>query len=608
MTDLDKQQKAGQGRPPLPKASDQAPQREGRGEGEHMQADLAEEKTSNEPTAESNDTQIQPVPTDKELSPQEFIRSEVNLLNLPFFALWDKDVRKRSETNYKAVVQRAGERLEISWTVAAHQRFGYPGPFDRKVHRAVEQIISDMRPPIANPIPLGSLYRLAKLLGLDDSGKTYRQIKAAFEKLVATTVVSKGALYHKQDKSWIDRTFHLYDEAIFVGQALKGGGVADTNYLYLSDWYLGNINTRYVKPLDYTYYRSLRSPIATRLYELLGVKFYGMKAPYIWYKYSTLCQLLPAARQHYASNAKQNVTSAHQELISTEFLTAVDWENIPGDKRDWYIKYYPGKRVGEEIQRFRQRPALPAEDSDNWVGEAELPPILEDEPPQPALAVATQAKPRRRKTSHQPALNETQQELLQHLEEIGVTPDIGHDLIGACDFNVICDWLTVVLDKTEEEFTEGRAAYLVSALRGNWQLPDSFRRQEAHRQQAEHAEYQHQAAEDEQHRLKQEAQQRLAAQYPPQPIHGTDVTTETAWVQALAILKDNPQLSPANYASWLENATFLWMDGNTAIIGAPSPFAVNQLNRIYGFIVRALTDVLSQEIDVKFVPVQPESD
>ena len=36
-----------------------------------------------------------------------------------------------------------------------------------------------MRPPLENPIPLGSLYNIAKLMGLRDSGRTYRDIKQA---------------------------------------------------------------------------------------------------------------------------------------------------------------------------------------------------------------------------------------------------------------------------------------------------------------------------------------------------------------------------------------------------------------------------------------------
>ena len=136
-------------------------------------------------------TDLQLSPDDTELTTQEVIRSEVNLLNLPFFALWDKDIHKRKETNYSSVVQRGDQKLEISWTVAAHQRYGYPGPFDKKVHRAVEQIINELRPPVENPVAIGSLYRIAALLQVKKStrgnysGRVYEDIKESLARITA---------------------------------------------------------------------------------------------------------------------------------------------------------------------------------------------------------------------------------------------------------------------------------------------------------------------------------------------------------------------------------------------------------------------------------------
>lgn len=90
----------------------------------------------------------------------DVVRSEVNFLVLPFFALWDKDVKRRTKTEYKAVIKRGRQKLEVSWTVLAQPEFGYPGPFDKKVHKAIEEIISKLPRPIQNPIPLGSFHNL----------------------------------------------------------------------------------------------------------------------------------------------------------------------------------------------------------------------------------------------------------------------------------------------------------------------------------------------------------------------------------------------------------------------------------------------------------------
>ncbi|RLC73272.1 MAG: hypothetical protein DRI52_02105 [Chloroflexi bacterium] len=131
----------------------------------------------------------------------DLIRSEVNMLVLPYFALWDKDVRRRSETEFKMIIRRGDRKLEISWLVAANPKFGYPGPFDRLVFRTVEQIISKLPFPIENPIPLGSLYSLCKRMGITPGGNNYKRIREALMRLMMTGVISKGTFYSKKEKS-----------------------------------------------------------------------------------------------------------------------------------------------------------------------------------------------------------------------------------------------------------------------------------------------------------------------------------------------------------------------------------------------------------------------
>ena len=43
---------------------------------------------------------------EEKLIPDDIVRSEVNFLVLPFFALWDKDVKSRTKTEYKAMIKR----------------------------------------------------------------------------------------------------------------------------------------------------------------------------------------------------------------------------------------------------------------------------------------------------------------------------------------------------------------------------------------------------------------------------------------------------------------------------------------------------------------------
>ena len=309
----------------------------------------------------------------------EVIRSEVNLLVFPFFALSRKGLKQKTKTEYRAVVQRGERRVEILWRVSSSSEYGYPGPFDQRVHKAIEEIINEMPYPIRNPIGF-SLYDLCRRMQLSTSGGSdYRKIKESLERIVATTVKSRGTFYVKGRKQWIDDVFHIYDRVVFRGERLPDGRIADRNYLFLNSWYLENLNARYVRPLDYTFYKSLRSNIAQRLYELLGVKFYGLiRAGYtsIGYRYSTLCQLLPLTRQRYLSRARQILDPAHEELLRAGFLAEVRWGEAAsvedGDREetgtgdgDWLITYVPGGRARAEVEQYALAPVEVLEGQDD---------------------------------------------------------------------------------------------------------------------------------------------------------------------------------------------------------------------------------------------------
>lgn len=314
---------------------------------------------SNDKLADSISRTEKSIENEESILFPETIKSEVNFLIFPFFALWSKDVKKKIKTEYKTLIKRGTEKLEISWRVSSNPEYGYPGPFDREVYKAIEQIISELPLPIKNPIPLGSLHNLYKRIAIKKpGGSQYTKIKEALERIIATTIKSKGAFYSKEKEEWIEDVFHLYDRVIFKGKKMPSGEIADNNYLYLNSWYLDNINARYVKPINWNYYRSLETPITQRLYELLSVKFYriiigGGKS--ISYKYSTICDLLPITRQEYLSSARRILDPAHEKLEKVDFLEGWKWEELlsKGEEKDWLISYYPGKKAKEEISAFK---------------------------------------------------------------------------------------------------------------------------------------------------------------------------------------------------------------------------------------------------------------
>ena len=390
-----------------------------------------------------------------EIDLPKIINSEVNLLVFPFFVLERKN--KKLENEYKDIVKRGGQKIEIIWNVSANPKYGYPGPFDREVHKAIEQIITEIIKRdgiIKNPIRF-SIYDLCKRMGIKGGGN-YQQIKKALERIQMTGVKSVGTFYSKEGKQWIEDIFNLYDRVVFKGKELPNNRIAESNYLFLGSWYLQSLNSFYIKSIDYTYWRSLESKIASRLYEILGVKFYGIrnkKDCYIHFKYTTLCQLLPLTPYRYISQAKRQLNSGNDELRDTGFISKYEWSENGND--GWLIYYWPGERAKEEMKRAKIKSI------DNRT---------EEYLPGPKEEVKKYSK--------------EQVDLVNKLVKINVSKVTAENLIKSNDQGLIEKWIEAINYSNADD----KAAYLVKAIRENWQFPEEYLKENKEKQQREEEE------------------------------------------------------------------------------------------------------------------------
>src|SRR5680860_1322577 len=392
-----------------------------------------------------------------EINLPKIINTEVNLLIFPFFILERKS--KKLETEYKDIVKRGNKKIEIIWNVSANTKYGYPGLFDREVHKVIEQIISEILKKdgeIKNPISF-SIYDLCNRMGITTSGgKNYRKVKEALERIRMTGIKSEGAFYHKGQKEWISKVFGLYDSIIFRGGQLEDGSIAEKNLLYLGNIYLQSLNSFNIKPIDYTYWRILESKIASRLYEILGIKFYGVrnkKEGFIRYKYSTLCQLLPVTPHSYISSAKRQLNPGNNELRDTGFISKYEWSENGND--DWLIYYWKGERAKEEMKRAKIK---------------SIDDRTEEYLPGPKEEVKEFSK--------------EQVDLVNKLLELNVSKVTAEKLINNNDQEVIEEWIEAIKYSNASD----KAAYLVKAIRENWQVPEEYLREKREEQRKEEEE------------------------------------------------------------------------------------------------------------------------
>jgi hypothetical protein len=296
-------------------------------------------------------------------------------------------------------------------------------------------------------------------------GAEYRKIKEAFKRIKTTSIESKGTFYSKDNNQWVEDIFSLYDRVIFKGEKIADNEIADDNYLFLGSWYLQNLNSFYIKPIDYNYLQSLKSKIASRLYEILGVKFYGLRNKrdnFICYKYSKLCQLLPVTPHEQISLAKQQLDPGNNELKDTGFISKYEWSE--NGNNDWLIYYWPGERAKEEMKRAKTK-------SINDRTEGYLPGPKEEEKKYSKDLSACNAQAE-------------QIDLVNKLVKINVSKITAENLIKNNDQGLIEKWIEAVNYSNADD----KAAYLVKAIRENWQFPEEYLRKIKEQKQEEEEE------------------------------------------------------------------------------------------------------------------------
>lgn len=260
--------------------------------------------------------------------PAPLVKAEANLLRLPLFALHTKGLKSLDGIECRGRIVRDGQAHAFTFRATRNTATPYPGPLARSAHLAFLSLVTEAGLPFENPLTF-RWRDLCRRMGIVYGGQIVRHLKEAITATAGLLLQSEFALYSKADGRLIHTAqdaLHLYDRVCFVGTPLPEGGVADTNYLWLSDWYLNNLNALFTAPLDYGLWRHLdaKSPIASRLYEFLLLNFYG-KAPVLRINYETLVQFLPVRAERYRSSAKRQLESALQLLTAARVVGQVEW-------------------------------------------------------------------------------------------------------------------------------------------------------------------------------------------------------------------------------------------------------------------------------------------
>ena len=258
------------------------------------------------------------------------VKAEGNFEDHPYFTVGNQRSGDGVIQYTNTIRTRDGQELKQTWTVRAVQGLGLPGTLDQDVYVALLQLV-DRQGEIPSDGWIGfSIYELVELLRRTHGGRDYRQIKESLERLSGTQIQSKNAFYRKSTKSYLDDTFHLLDRVQHSETTDGSGRRGERTWIKLSEYFVDSYKANYLKGLDATFYWSLNSSVAKRLYRFVDKKR-NQKQRWEVDLFS-LRDRIPLSPYPYPSKVREKLAPAHEELTQKGFLNAVKYRKTGDGK------------------------------------------------------------------------------------------------------------------------------------------------------------------------------------------------------------------------------------------------------------------------------------
>ncbi len=268
-----------------------------------------------------------------------------------------------------------GKRRTLTLKISANHELGLPITADLDYYRAFLKICDEtvdrdgrFKMPLAVPTSL-----LIRYAGKQESAKEWQEVRQWWARMTLTGM--QGAVYRAKHKDFDERFIGtVFSQVVTKGERLRNGRLADTNYVWLSPWFLSNYYHRYTHPLDFTFSKRLRKPIAKSLYTLLENGWYAAQGQPYAKSYRALCAEFLLTPYTSLARIQQQLDPSHQELTQEKFLASFAYRRS-ADKHDYVLVYTPGQKFFDDQKAKAARrqlakqidaPALPAPKRECW--------------------------------------------------------------------------------------------------------------------------------------------------------------------------------------------------------------------------------------------------
>lgn len=307
------------------------------------------------------------------LTEPDFVRMEKNIAAFGFFTPSSKRIK-----NVPKIIKFShsidGNRVEAQVKISGNVEYGMPITADQDKYLAFQKIIERVKREtgtVSNPVTFQTSELLA-LLDISKNGNRYREVEEWLDVMNTTYIKSEGAVWLNGKKRYASDSFVIFQRVRRVGQELDDGTIAEKNYVWLSDWYLENLNAHYLLPIDFENYKLLKNHVAKALIPLLQIWLYASRETGQFEKrYAEICQTLNIKNYEFVSDIKRFFGKSLDELIEFGYLDSWKIEKT-SDEKDFKIifkhgwKFYSDRRQAKQMperkpKRLENSPAEPPE-------------------------------------------------------------------------------------------------------------------------------------------------------------------------------------------------------------------------------------------------------
>lgn len=302
---------------------------------------------------------------DKEITTGDYVAAELNLESIGYFSAGYKRKYPTEVQRSKVVTLNRERRIEI----IPNLKYGFPNSEDQDFYRAFlkicdERVILTTRKKEGQAslhprlqLPLGFYSReIIRKAGRAWSNRDLQSVREWIKR--STSTIIEGELYRAKTKEFSRFGGPLFSQHLLVGERMRGGKLADMNFVWPAPWFLSNFYYRYVRPIDLAFHQRLRKPIAKTLYPILDTGWYAADGGDYAKRYEDLCTLFFIPAHQHLSLAKQQLDPSHEELHKEHFLAA--WEYSLDQDGEWsgVIRWWPGAKWFQDQEARLSRKEL----------------------------------------------------------------------------------------------------------------------------------------------------------------------------------------------------------------------------------------------------------